>query len=728
MRFSTAQISAFAVILFSTFSSMPLLYGQNEENSTGEEENGEDQRLEDLQKGRMTAEEYAPIRIKGDTITVTARGYETTLSRTPGSIAVLEKEDIERHSAISISNSLERTAGVVKSSDSAWGSEINIRGSADNHVILMIDRARVNTATDINARFGLVDPFFIDRVEILKGPVSALYGSGNTGGVVNIFTRSGSFSALPSIEFETDLTGYTNGEGARAAAFGSYNTEYFYASGAGGYREQNEYRDGYGNTMLNSQFTAYNSFFNSGLKLNDAHSLHIKAQLHRVDDAGIPGAADAGLPSTATVSLPMTSRSLFMAEHIYEPLSGGILLMKNRIYRQSILRRARISNLPSPQSNIFEKIEPGADHHTSALKNETVFNAGNHRITAGLDLWLREISSSRTRTKNNGDTSTDSPLPDASRLNTGLVLEDDWLLSRSFTLNTGARYDFIRVENKKTYNYEDWYESAPPAFTARKVIWPASTHDEYSWHLHTGMTHRLFSDYNQKVLLSRSYRAASLEERYKYIALGGGVEKWGNPQLEPEESFFSEYSFSKDRGDFTFTTAVFQNTFRNLIAEVKTSSTRFDLVNINESRYIGGEVSTAYRFADTYRLSAELSYTEGRDLKTDDYLPGVAPLNATVAMGFKNFNHSFEISSVMQAAQQKTPDDVDASAAWARADLSYSYRLLQNDYTHRLHLHIQNLADTPYTEYLSTSRGFTFYEPGISISAGYTLEGDLVFE
>nr|NJM04941.1 Plug domain-containing protein [Desulfobacula sp.] len=69
-----------------------------------------------------------------------------------------------------------------KTSDSPWGSDINIRGLGRNNVLFLIDGCRVNTATDINARFGLVNPQDIERVEVIKGPVSALYGWGRHGG------------------------------------------------------------------------------------------------------------------------------------------------------------------------------------------------------------------------------------------------------------------------------------------------------------------------------------------------------------------------------------------------------------------------------------------------------------------------------------------------------------------------------------------------------------------
>lgn len=55
--------------------------------------------------------------------------------------------------------------------------------------MVLIDGMRINTATEINARLGFINPMDVERVEVLKGPVSSLYGSGSTGGVINVITK-----------------------------------------------------------------------------------------------------------------------------------------------------------------------------------------------------------------------------------------------------------------------------------------------------------------------------------------------------------------------------------------------------------------------------------------------------------------------------------------------------------------------------------------------------------
>lgn len=143
--------------------------------------------------GELWAEDTSSRVLVLDPVLVTARGRSSNLSATPGGTGLIVTEQIAAEQPLSLTNITARLPGVTKASDSAWGSAVNIRGLSRNRVLFLVDGARVNTATDINAQFGTVNPSDIQRIEVLKGPVSSLYGSGSVGGVVNVLTKGGSF-------------------------------------------------------------------------------------------------------------------------------------------------------------------------------------------------------------------------------------------------------------------------------------------------------------------------------------------------------------------------------------------------------------------------------------------------------------------------------------------------------------------------------------------------------
>ncbi|MBT3288387.1 MAG: TonB-dependent receptor plug domain-containing protein, partial [Victivallales bacterium] len=89
-----------------------------------------------------------------EVMVVSARGHESAISQTPGGIGLVNDLDLLITQPLSLSNTTRRIPGVEKSSDSGWGSEINIRGLGRSRIVFLVDGVRINTATDLSAQFG----------------------------------------------------------------------------------------------------------------------------------------------------------------------------------------------------------------------------------------------------------------------------------------------------------------------------------------------------------------------------------------------------------------------------------------------------------------------------------------------------------------------------------------------------------------------------------------------
>jgi len=122
-----------------------------------------------------------------------------TASRTghsPVSIAsssLITRDEIERQQAGSVPELLQRQAGVSITSNGGRGksTSVSIRGTSDKHVLVLIDGVRVGSATSGSAALQSIPVEQIERIEIVRGPRSSLYGSEAMGGVIQIFTRRG---------------------------------------------------------------------------------------------------------------------------------------------------------------------------------------------------------------------------------------------------------------------------------------------------------------------------------------------------------------------------------------------------------------------------------------------------------------------------------------------------------------------------------------------------------
>lgn len=108
-------------------------------------------------------------------------------------LVVISRADIEKSTGRTLPEILARAPGVQFSANGGLGknSSVNIRGAEARHTVLLIDGVRFGSATTGSPNWDTIPVDMIDRIEILKGPASALYGSEAVGGVVQIFMRKG---------------------------------------------------------------------------------------------------------------------------------------------------------------------------------------------------------------------------------------------------------------------------------------------------------------------------------------------------------------------------------------------------------------------------------------------------------------------------------------------------------------------------------------------------------
>jgi outer membrane receptor for ferrienterochelin and colicins len=129
-----------------------------------------------------------------DEIVVTASKYEENLSEAPVSVEVIDEDEIEQKNGENVADLLRDVAGVnIKDNGTIAGSKtISIRGSSSKQVLILIDGIEINNHQSGNFDLGQLSIEQIERIEVVRGGASALYGANAVGGVVNIITKSGS--------------------------------------------------------------------------------------------------------------------------------------------------------------------------------------------------------------------------------------------------------------------------------------------------------------------------------------------------------------------------------------------------------------------------------------------------------------------------------------------------------------------------------------------------------
>ena len=168
----------------------------------------------------FTPSAWADMAVLDDVlVTATRRAISPEQALPP--VVVIDRDEIERSNAVDVAELLRFHAGIEIARNGGPGQVTSafIRGANSNHTLVLIDGVKVNPGTAGGAALQNITPELVERIEIVKGPRSSLYGSEAIGGVINVITRRGA----PGTELGAHVQAGRHdlrGAGARASARG----------------------------------------------------------------------------------------------------------------------------------------------------------------------------------------------------------------------------------------------------------------------------------------------------------------------------------------------------------------------------------------------------------------------------------------------------------------------------------------------------------------------------
>ncbi len=339
-----------------------------------------------------------------DTVVITATRVEQTLNEVVSDVSVVERDTIERSGATTVADLLSRTPGVEFSRNGgpAANTSLFLRGGENRFTAVFIDGVRVDSQATGGANWNALPASQIERIEILRGPAAAIYGSDAISGVVQIFTRKGEGPFTPSIGvgFGSHHTrradaGFhgTAGRLDYALSVAHETSEGFDARPGVGFPD----RDGYRSTSASARL---------GWALNDAHRLEATALTNDQNsqyDGFASTADDRAQNDVQTLGLTWSARWTD---------SYRMRLSANR-------GRDQYETTPSPYFT-DTRVQSYLWHHELQL--------GAHRLTAALE-----------RREDRLDNSGPPPI-DASRSQNGVALGYHWS-DRVHTVQLNVRHD-----------------------------------------------------------------------------------------------------------------------------------------------------------------------------------------------------------------------------------------------------------------------------------------------
>jgi len=685
-------------------------------------------------------------------VVVSSLRIDREVRNIPASMVVVKPHDYQKQSALSLSSALDKEPGITAGGDGIWATNINIRGIGENRLVSLIDGNRVETATDLTASLSMVDINDIERVEIIKGAQSSLYGTGAMGGIINIITKDGHFADKPYLSgniisgFASANTLFSN-HAAIQAGSGKW-----YLRVSGTRSDADDIRTPEGD-LPNSQYTMNNAAARVGLRPFANHVLKIQYQRNWSADVGIPG-GDA-FPGPAEATYTDISRDLLSASYEINNLTERLSSIQLNYFTQYIFRD--VSMVPNtvsesilPNGNIQrttpELITPAGMHLTSGVQLQSTWDLSeSNTLIAGIDVWGRNLKTERekyikvevlnpdneiilTNQLERGET----PIPLSGFYSSGIFLQDEiHLLNDRLTLVAGGRLDEIRVNNEQGLDVDylvvnGTRNDAPPT---QRVTFEENSERSLSWSASAGMLYQLHRDINASLNVARSFRSPSLEERFKYIDLGNFV-RLGDPSLEPEKGFSADLGVRIWNPGFTFQSSLFVNRITDMIVEspgefIYTLASGSDpdtipaLVNSNVAQALlyGWDIHFEYHVYNNLVLLGSGSYVRGKDTGAGKDLPMIPPLNGRAGIRYTNPKAgSVELILRGAAKQDKIAEGETETGGYLRLDVSLSTKEFNLAVARlQVFLGIDNITNTSYTNHLSTNRGAISIEPGRNI-------------
>ena len=196
-----------------------------------------------------------------DAVIVTATRTAQTVDESLASVTVITEDDIQRSQANSIQELLNGLAGInfVNSGGAGKTTSLFLRGTNSDHIVVMIDGIKIGSATSGDVPFQNIPVSQIERIEVVRGPRSSLYGSEAIGGVIQIFTKKGKNKS--GANFNIELGSYDTHQVSAGLSRSNNKTAYhmqlssFSTAGFDAQDTRNPDKDGYQNDSLNANIS-----------------------------------------------------------------------------------------------------------------------------------------------------------------------------------------------------------------------------------------------------------------------------------------------------------------------------------------------------------------------------------------------------------------------------------------------------------------------------------------
>lgn len=546
-------------------------------------------------------------------VTVEATASNTLAAGTTLPVGSVSRSQIDASASPALAEAMKGIEGINVQRPGAWGGKAFVRGLGGERVAVLIDGQRVNRACTFGMDQGLaaIDPATVERIEVLSGPGSTLYGSGNVGGVINVVTRRAPMDRASGSEVRAASSVAVPGGSLGASYFARTRTADLSLSADGA--SFGDYRAPTG-TVGESGLRTLSLDGKLGWLPATTQRVSLQGTVYEGRDIGYPGSSGA--------TIPRESRYDGALDWGAQLSRGRLDAVSARIFAQrlehdmSVRMQMKMNGMPVTQ----------------------VTDARSHSLTSGARAQLRllptaamsvdvgaeavEWRAEATRVTQRVDVPNAVPTvlhtwPNARILDAGAFSQGEWRAHRRLTVAGGGRVDRI------TKHAEGWSSNAEWIGTGN-----------------LGAVAVLGGGFRARASYGVGYRVPDPTESFGVALRPDGYVYRGTPELRTEIARNSEVGLLLDRpvasGALALSVTAFQNLLGDLISPILVPGELIsgrpvrEYANVSRARMQGLTGSASIGTRTGQRLSITGQRLIGTNQVNDTPLALVPPTEATV--------------------------------------------------------------------------------------------------
>ncbi len=538
-----------------------------------------------------------PSNLEVAELVVTASSHAQSLKLAPASVGIITDKQLQARHVRTFDQAFDEMPGVVVARSSGANVQaFSIRGASEvagggigNRVLLLIDGRPALSPESGGALWNLVPLGAIERIEVVRGAYSSLYGSSAMGGVVNVITRNPTDAPETRVQLNygtyDPASGYPGYNDFKAlAASHSRRIGKFSYLLDGSWKADDGHRQ-------KSGFDLLNLFAKTSWEFRPGHHLQFSANTNQIwNDTPASWLSFRDAYKVASYKLDdYQNRRERSADLYYYAIPTDRLKYSSRFYHYSNHSRFSFDGDPGNDStnvNIGKQSVGASDVRSRRLGNVTqidLFTRAGHCLVAGLDAKLDYVLG-RPDTVLYGE---------HRAFGIGVYAQDEFAISKKLTATAGLRFDNYRIAGQVMSS------NLSPKLA---------------------MLYKAAPKISLRMLLAQAFRDPPIAERYIKFEQGGGLSFLPNPGLKAERLSLSAElgaKFSPAPGA-SLDVAFFYNHYKNLISFQQLSDPfeplLYQVINLRAAVMQGIELSYRQQFGKLLSLNAAYTFLDARDI------------------------------------------------------------------------------------------------------------------